>query len=66
VPLLACVCCRQVYLGGYDGEEAAAEAYDMAALKSKGPGCPTNFPPGEPLAKDFADLPQLAWYASIT
>lgn len=36
--------CRQVYLGGYELEEAAAEAYDMAALKCKGRGCPTNFP----------------------
>eukprot|EP00775_Hariotina_reticulata_P005945 gene5945-6184_t len=36
---------RQVYLGGYEQEEAAAEAYDMAALKCKGPGCLTNFPP---------------------
>lgn len=33
---------RQVYLGGYDLEEAAAEAYDMAVLKTKGPGVATN------------------------
>lgn len=26
---------RQVYLGGYEGEEHAAEAYDVAALKCK-------------------------------
>ncbi|KAF6252456.1 AP2-domain-containing protein, partial [Scenedesmus sp. NREL 46B-D3] len=37
---------RQVYLGGYELEEAAAEAYDMVALKCKGPGCATNFPCG--------------------
>lgn len=45
--VLLCPSCRQVYLGGYEEEEAAAEAYDMAALKSKGAGCPTNFPPGK-------------------
>ncbi len=33
----------QVYLGGYEHEEHAAEAYDVAALKSKGPGVKTNF-----------------------
>jgi AP2-like factor (euAP2 lineage) len=27
---------RQVYLGGYEHEEHAAEAYDVAALKCKG------------------------------
>ncbi len=27
---------RQVYLGGYEDEAHAAEAYDVAALKSKG------------------------------
>lgn len=27
---------RQVYLGGYEAEEHAAEAYDVAALKCKG------------------------------
>ena len=26
----------QVYLGGYQNEEHAAEAYDVAALKTKG------------------------------
>ncbi len=35
---------RQVYLGGYECEEHAAEAYDIAALKNKGPsGTKTNF-----------------------
>ncbi|KDD76461.1 hypothetical protein H632_c217p1, partial [Helicosporidium sp. ATCC 50920] len=35
---------RQVYLGGYECEEHAAEAYDIAALKCKGRrGCKTNF-----------------------
>ncbi len=34
---------RQVYLGGYEAEEHAAEAYDVAALKCKGPRVKTNF-----------------------
>lgn len=34
---------RQVYLGGYEHEEHAAEAYDVAALKCKGFKVKTNF-----------------------
>ena len=34
---------RQVYLGGYEHEEHAAEAYDVAALKCKGRRVKTNF-----------------------
>ncbi|XP_019193043.1 PREDICTED: AP2-like ethylene-responsive transcription factor ANT isoform X2 [Ipomoea nil] len=35
---------RQVYLGGYDTEEKAAKAYDLAALKYWGPTTHINFP----------------------
>ncbi|KAF3586139.1 hypothetical protein F2Q69_00029851 [Brassica cretica] len=33
-----------IYLGGYDKEEKAARAYDLAALKYWGPSTTTNFP----------------------
>ncbi|KAG2723280.1 hypothetical protein I3843_02G141300 [Carya illinoinensis] len=36
---------RQVYLGAYDDEVAAARAYDLAALKYWGPETILNFPP---------------------
>ncbi|XBI35262.1 hypothetical protein VPH35_120963 [Triticum aestivum] len=35
---------KQVYLGAYNEEEAAARAYDLAALKYWGPTTYTNFP----------------------
>eukprot|EP00854_Cymbomonas_tetramitiformis_P006725 gene6725-8048_t len=35
---------KQIYLGGYELEEHAAEAYDVAALKCKGKRGKTNFP----------------------
>eukprot|EP01023_Acetabularia_acetabulum_P001944 TRINITY_DN10766_c0_g1_i3.p1 TRINITY_DN10766_c0_g1~~TRINITY_DN10766_c0_g1_i3.p1 ORF type:complete len:548 (-),score=114.85 TRINITY_DN10766_c0_g1_i3:294-1937(-) len=34
---------RQVYLGGYENEDHAAEAYDVAAIKCKGAKVKTNF-----------------------
>lgn len=34
---------RQVYLGGYEQEAHAAEAYDVAALKCKGANVKINF-----------------------
>lgn len=37
---------RQVYLGGYEHAEHAAEAYDVAALKCKGFKVKTNFDVG--------------------
>ena len=35
--------CGIVYLGAYDEENAAAQAYDLAALKYWGPGTLINF-----------------------
>lgn len=38
---------RQLYLGGFNGQEEAAAAYDLAALACKGLGAMTNHPPEE-------------------
>ena len=35
---------KQMYLGGFQDEDDAARAYDLAALACKGPAVPTNFP----------------------
>ncbi|KAA6424330.1 MAG: AP2-like ethylene-responsive transcription factor AIL5-like [Trebouxia sp. A1-2] len=35
---------KQIYLGGFDTEQAAAKAYDIASLKFWGCGTETNFP----------------------
>lgn len=34
---------KQMYLGGYECERKAAQAYDMTALKTKGCNARTNF-----------------------
>lgn len=46
---------KQVYLGGYDSEEEAAKAYDLAALLFKGEASPTNFPL-KAYEKELSDL----------
>ncbi|TYH49165.1 hypothetical protein ES332_D10G117200v1 [Gossypium tomentosum] len=46
---------RQVYLGGYDKEEKAARAYDLAALKYWGPTATTNFPISD-YSKDLEEM----------
>lgn len=35
---------KNTFAGAYDDEEAAARAYDLAALKYWGPGTLINFP----------------------
>lgn len=34
---------KQIYLGGFDAEEQAALAYDLAALKFRGADAQTNY-----------------------
>ena len=52
---------RQVYLGGYEEEAHAAEAYDVAALKCKGAkaGVRTNFELGR-YSGLLASLPHIS------
>ncbi|KAI0497428.1 hypothetical protein KFK09_020652 [Dendrobium nobile] len=46
---------KQVYLGAYDDEEAAARAYDLAALKYWGAGTLINFPVSD-YARDLEEM----------
>eukprot|EP01018_Ginkgo_biloba_P001136 Gb_29561 [translate_table: standard] len=48
-----------VYLGAYDEEEAAARAYDLAALKYWGPGTLINFPVSD-YARDIDDMQNIS------
>ncbi|KAI4348681.1 hypothetical protein L6164_009377 [Bauhinia variegata] len=50
---------KQVYLGAYDDEEAAARAYDLAALKYWGPGTLINFPVTD-YARDLEEMQNLS------
>jgi hypothetical protein len=40
---------HRIHLGGYDKEDKAARAYDLAALKYWGTTTTTNFPVGKVL-----------------
>lgn len=44
---------QNMCLGAYDDEEAAARAYDLAALKYWGPGTLINFPVSNCLMKFY-------------
>ncbi|KAJ0258313.1 AP2-like ethylene-responsive transcription factor [Hirschfeldia incana] len=50
---------KQVYLGAYDDEEAAARAYDLAALKYWGPGTLINFPVTD-YSRDLEEMQNLS------
>ncbi|KAL3537771.1 hypothetical protein ACH5RR_001137 [Cinchona calisaya] len=50
---------RQIYLGAYDNEEAAARTYDLAALKYWGPGTTLNFPI-EKYKKELEEMQKLS------
>ncbi|XP_039044470.1 AP2-like ethylene-responsive transcription factor SNZ [Hibiscus syriacus] len=55
---------RTVYIGGYDDEESAARAYDLAALKLWGESAPLNFPVMFPLTAHMLytlDVPGLSF-----
>ncbi|MCD7447003.1 transcription factor [Datura stramonium] len=49
---------RQIYLGAYDSEEAAARTYDLAALKYWGPTTILNFPV-EKYNNEFEEMQRL-------
>ncbi|XP_019238558.1 PREDICTED: AP2-like ethylene-responsive transcription factor At1g79700 [Nicotiana attenuata] len=50
---------RQIYLGAYDSEEAAARTYDLAALKYWGPTTTLNFPI-ETYSKELEEMQRLS------
>lgn len=49
---------KQVYLGGFDSEEQAALAYDIAAVKCRGNDAVTNYPIAN-YAQELANLEQV-------
>ena len=49
---------KQIYLGGFDGEEQAALAYDIAAVKCRGVSAITNFNRSG-YSREFANLQQV-------
>ncbi|RYR18238.1 hypothetical protein Ahy_B03g062853 [Arachis hypogaea] len=56
-----------IYRGGYDKEEKAARAYDLAALKYWGPTATTNFPVSNYIKEleEMKDVGKLEFIASL-
>ena len=59
---------KQVYLGGFDNEEQAGLAYDLAALKFRGDDATLNFARGNYASEllDFYKVKQKLSHASGT